>query len=346
MPQLNFTREEIYEMVWAKPVSHIAEELGVKASEIRKYCRELIVPLPEQGHWSRIQFGKSVEQTPLPPLPEPAVKTPPETIPGQNAPDTSATRQVPDELPVFFPGEIELSFRVPDRLIHPDKLILAAEQGLQKEHWVDSYMRRTNDDQVRIRVTQSNIGRALRIMDTLIKCWRRRGYRIEVKDGQTLVYLRQVRQKVSLHEICKTLPKKDLNTSRQLEPTGRLAFRMDWWGGRDWRDGREPLEDQLLAILNHMELSARQIESERENDKVKPEQPKAAPAREPEQTAGSPNQLQQPRRKKKKFKKLLKEAKRWKELQILDEYLAELFSRTEATTEFLEWFKWAKKHGR
>jgi len=67
MKSLNLTREEIYDLVWEKPVSHLAEELGVKPSELRGYCVKFEIPLPEQGHWSRVQFGKEVTKTPLPP---------------------------------------------------------------------------------------------------------------------------------------------------------------------------------------------------------------------------------------------------------------------------------------
>jgi hypothetical protein len=38
MKSLNLTRKEIYDLVWEKPVSHLAEELGVKPSELRDYC--------------------------------------------------------------------------------------------------------------------------------------------------------------------------------------------------------------------------------------------------------------------------------------------------------------------
>ena len=34
MKSLNLTRKELYDLVWEKPVSRLAEELGVKPSEL------------------------------------------------------------------------------------------------------------------------------------------------------------------------------------------------------------------------------------------------------------------------------------------------------------------------
>jgi hypothetical protein len=41
------------------------------------------------------------------------------------------------EPPPVYPGENELLFKVPDTLIHPDKLILAAEKSLAKDRCDD-----------------------------------------------------------------------------------------------------------------------------------------------------------------------------------------------------------------
>lgn len=195
-------------------------------------------------------------------------------------------------------------------------------------------MAETGYDHFPIRVTPANIGRALRIMDTLIKCWRRRGYRIVLKDRQAFIYLREIRQRVHLYETCKSLPKAHEDERRQLKPTGRLAFRLDWWGGRDWRDGGKPLEDQIKDILDHMELSARQLEREREKPPVKRQPVVSAETvrTNDSQPVYSPD-----------FKALLNDAKRWKQLKLVDEYLAALFAARDHTPEFLEWLAWAKQ---
>lgn len=320
------TRVELYDRVWSKPISHLVIEFGVKGWDILKRCRQLNVPLPEQGHWARLKHGKLVEQTPLPAA-EPTDTGEVEMV--------TATEIAEPELPLRLPSETAFSFNVPDRLIKPDKLIQAAEVGLGKPPWGRLGMVRTDDDQISIRVMPSNTGRALRIMDTLIKCWRRRGYRIEIHERQTFIYLREVRQRVHLYEICKTLPKAKRDDIRDLKPTGRLAFRMDWWGGRDWRDGTRLLETQILDILNHMELSARQLERERERP---PEQPEI---RQPEVFLNQTRKPSLPLSD--DLHNLIADARRWKALKLVDEYLAALFTVKPHTPEFLAWLAQTQK---
>jgi hypothetical protein len=327
MKSANLTREELYDLVWEKPVSHLAEELGAKPSKLREYCIKSEIPLPEQGHWSRVQFGKEVTKTPLP---------------------TTSGKELTEEIvieekeicragpPIMFPGENELSFKVSDRLIKPDALIVAAENGLKRAPWSKKDMHSTERDQLPIRESKSNIDRALRIMDTLVKCWKRRGYEITIQDGEAYVHLRKVRDRISLREISKKLPKKGGYDVQELEPTGQLALRVDWWGGREWKDGRLPLEDQILAILNHMELSARQLERSWAEDAAKREDQEAL---QNQKALIIKNQQAEELA----FKTLIADALRWKELKVLDEYLAELVAKQTHTPAFLEWLNWAKQ---
>jgi hypothetical protein len=323
MKKLNQTREELYHLIWEKPVSRLADELGVKPSELRAYCVKYEIPLPEQGHWSRVQFGKEVKKTPLPPTP---VNEPLEEIVNKE------TEILEPESPIIFPGENELSFKVPDRLIKPDSLIVAAENGLERSPRSEKDMHSTERDQLPIRVSKANIGRALRIMDTLVKCWKKRGYKISIQDGNAFVYLRKVRQRISLREISKKLPKKDPYAHQELKATGQLAFRMDWWAGKEWKDSRLPLEDQILSILNHMEMAARQLERR-----------SAESAAEREKEAVLQHQktlvIKSDKTDELAFKTLIRDALHWKELKVL----AELIVKQDQTPAFLEWLAWAKQ---
>jgi hypothetical protein len=341
MKRLDLTREELYTLVWAKPVSRLATEFGVKSWDIVKRCKQLTIPLPEQGHWARIQHNNPVEQTPLPPAAETtAAEITAETAP----PDLRDSRQV-HEPPILFPVEKELSFAVPDRLINPDKLIIAAEHTLRSRITKPNSefgTVHTELEQLNIRVSPGNVNRALRIMDTLVKCWRRRGYRIEFEGRDTLVCRRKVEQRVRLWEITTKRPKETLHGYQLYDPTGKLAFKMEYYLGREWRDGKQFLEDQILDILNHMEVAARQLE----NGWAEQAEKDAAREVERQQSVEKPVVVGdketvvnkgRAKKKKKKFKKLLKEAKRWKELKILDEYLAALFLTRPHPPEFLEW---------
>ncbi len=60
------TREELYDMVWAEPVSKLAEKLGISGFAVAKWCKKLGVPRPGRGYWARVEAGQSVKKTPLP----------------------------------------------------------------------------------------------------------------------------------------------------------------------------------------------------------------------------------------------------------------------------------------
>ena len=60
------SRVELYGLVWSKPMTHLAKELGLSDVGLRKICVKYGIPLPPRGHWARLQFGK---QDPRPALP-------------------------------------------------------------------------------------------------------------------------------------------------------------------------------------------------------------------------------------------------------------------------------------
>lgn len=62
-----FTREELYELVWSKPMSKFAKELGVSDVAIAKACKRIDIPTPGPGYWAKAQHGKKVKRSPLPP---------------------------------------------------------------------------------------------------------------------------------------------------------------------------------------------------------------------------------------------------------------------------------------
>jgi len=62
----NLSRAELYELVWSKPVTHIAKELGVSDVAIKKHCVKHAVPTPPVGYWARVAHGQNPGKPPLP----------------------------------------------------------------------------------------------------------------------------------------------------------------------------------------------------------------------------------------------------------------------------------------
>jgi hypothetical protein len=55
-----FTRDELYAMVWQKPLSRLAEELGISGNGLAKICDRLDVPYRSRGYWAKKEAGKPV----------------------------------------------------------------------------------------------------------------------------------------------------------------------------------------------------------------------------------------------------------------------------------------------
>jgi hypothetical protein len=81
---LSLTREQLYELVWSKPMQHIAKEYGVSDRAMAKLCARNQVPVPPRGYWAKKSSGQEVVRSPLPAYvakekpkpPEPRVQKP------------------------------------------------------------------------------------------------------------------------------------------------------------------------------------------------------------------------------------------------------------------------------
>lgn len=59
-------RSELYQKVWATPMTRLASELGISDVGLAKACRRHAIPVPPRGHWAKLQAGKKSPQPPLP----------------------------------------------------------------------------------------------------------------------------------------------------------------------------------------------------------------------------------------------------------------------------------------
>lgn len=48
-------KAKLKKMVESKPVTHIANELGVSDHAVRKHCKKLDIELPKRGHWAKVR---------------------------------------------------------------------------------------------------------------------------------------------------------------------------------------------------------------------------------------------------------------------------------------------------
>lgn len=60
------TRDELYALVWDRPMTKLAKEFGLSDVALHKICHKHDVPTPPLGYWAKKAHGKPVINTPLP----------------------------------------------------------------------------------------------------------------------------------------------------------------------------------------------------------------------------------------------------------------------------------------
>jgi len=58
-------REQLYNEIWAEPVSIVAKRYGISDAALRKRCKKMNIPLPPRGYWEKIKSGQKIEKPAL-----------------------------------------------------------------------------------------------------------------------------------------------------------------------------------------------------------------------------------------------------------------------------------------
>jgi hypothetical protein len=59
-------REELYQQVWAEPMTKVSARHEVSGNYLARVCEYLNVPRPPRGYWARLSAGKAPKRPPLP----------------------------------------------------------------------------------------------------------------------------------------------------------------------------------------------------------------------------------------------------------------------------------------
>ncbi len=331
---MQIQRIELYDLVWSTPVTEIANQFKTTGSEIRKICTTNNIPLPENGYWMKLKFGKKVNIIPLPESDgftneiEIAKKEP------------KSRRDLQKEGPNI--EQIKEEYPVPKRLTNPDILIQDALIEFEKRNWHSS-----NDhlitlfDSVRIKATKPLFNRALIFMDTLIKIFRKKGYDVEIKNRETYVIIGSEKIQISCREkIKRTFVQEERWRSAKDSATGLLTFNIEGFHPKQWIDGKKKLEEQIAQILNKLEEEAERLRIRhleiKEYWKVKDEKERIEKEKE---------DLRQ--KEISDFIKLMNDAERFQKAKIAREFI-EAVEKNAAkkkvlTEETQRWIEWAKK---
>lgn len=184
----SFTREDIYAMVWDRPMTKVAAELGISDVALAKICRKNDIPRPYRGHWAKLAAGKPVPTTPLPPLPK-----------GQDAqvhisgsPLQSLPRQVKAAHDAAKKLERSQSAKDPDSNSPtpelPSVFLRFKEKVVNAKARKDGYVRLKGRQNIPIELTLAQVSRALLFLERLVRRAQIRGYNLAAtKNGLALV---------------------------------------------------------------------------------------------------------------------------------------------------------------
>lgn len=59
------SRSELFELVWSKPATAVARDLGISDVAVGKLCSKLQVPKPPRGYWARVEAGQTPKKPAL-----------------------------------------------------------------------------------------------------------------------------------------------------------------------------------------------------------------------------------------------------------------------------------------
>lgn len=180
--QIEFTREDLYKMVWERPVLIIAKEIGVSDVAVAKACRKAGIPLPNRGHWAIVKAGRTVK---VPPLPKPKLDQP------------GSVWFTVLENPPPKPPKVEVPagplIDVPTELVKPHRLV-AELKAAAKDRGEDKGVIPLNYQKfLRVRTSAAQLERALILMDTLIKQFEDKGCKVRIseKNAETELVLKE-----------------------------------------------------------------------------------------------------------------------------------------------------------
>jgi hypothetical protein len=60
------SRDDLYTLVWAEPMTTVAARFGVSANYLSRGCDHPNVPHPNRGYWAKLTVGKAARPMPLP----------------------------------------------------------------------------------------------------------------------------------------------------------------------------------------------------------------------------------------------------------------------------------------
>jgi hypothetical protein len=335
------TRKELYELLCAMPLTMLAAEHSVSVNGLRKICREKKIPLPPNGHWSRLKFGKPSKLLELPEEFTDSTEINLDEIKLVKNPDSQ--HEVLRQSAKDTEEQNGIALKVPKKLVNPDSLITYTKNYYDavKQHDFSSGLAYPfHTDALNINVSEKSTSRALLIMDTIIKILRARRYDIVCSHYKTYVVVDGGEIEIKLRERDRVSKAKKQLSNWQLESTKKMVFIIGNYRSKEIGDGKEPLEAKLATIIAIIDSEAETLKQQR----IASEQWRRL---QDEKQRIEDEIREQKAKESRKFKDLFLEATRLHQANIIRTYIQALetdaIKNGSLTSELKDWINWAKK---
>ena len=129
-----FTRQELYDLVWSIPMAKLAERYGISGNGLAKACRKAEIPVPERGYWAKLQAGKKAVRKALPAVKRDTPRTVIISPPGKRE-DSTPPPPVPDSVAakVEQVKQTAKPVSVPATLSNPHRIVAAWLEDERRE---------------------------------------------------------------------------------------------------------------------------------------------------------------------------------------------------------------------
>jgi hypothetical protein len=187
--EFTFTREEFYKVVWSRPATKIAAQLGCSDVTIAKVCKAYIIPKPPVGYWAKLQYGKKIKKVTLPQCDDPQIQSLVfRKYPKKDKPSEPPREFDQDIIDVLEKAKELPSLQVPSRLSHPHPLVQLTKNALEdcrhEERGLLGCYWHNNQYPLNVSVSRKSLCRAMCIMNAIIKRIEYLGGKVEIREGR------------------------------------------------------------------------------------------------------------------------------------------------------------------
>ncbi|WP_409283046.1 hypothetical protein [Pseudomonas putida] len=273
-----FTPQQLFEMVWERPVLIIAREIGVSDVGLSKACRKAGITLPTRGHWV-----KPVSKRPR--RPKPPASTTPVTFHVLNV--EKAARLRPEN--VIKDPKILI---VPTELSDPHPLVKKWLGAARKAKELNSALVFDKTKVLNSHISRNEVDRCALLYDSLIKACESSGYTWGIGSNGSFVQVDGEELLTTIQERIKRFdipppPPKPFKPGQQWRPdvTAMRAARFGWQPTgvfslivdarsevliqKTWTDSKTgKLESKLGQILTGFVRIAASVKVQRSSDEA------------------------------------------------------------------------------